>query len=73
MTLDAIRRAVVLTCACAAIGSGGLLIEQPVAANETTCCTYASDCAGQYDICCSSNCNPTGKSCQPCKEAGCHC
>lgn len=37
------------------------LYQPPAAAQESSCCEYASSCPGNYDICCQvrgSNCSP---------------
>jgi len=68
-----IRRLLLLSSAVGILVSGAAMLDKPVLANESTCCTYASDCAGTYDICCPATCGASGKQCLQCKEAGCRC
>jgi hypothetical protein len=69
------QRFAILVCMTGLLVSGAALWEPSVAALPPTCCAYANECSGNYDICCDSNCGPGGggKQCQPCKNAGCSC
>jgi len=74
MSIKHIHRMAILVCVTGLLVSGAALWEPSVAANPPTCCEYANECQGSYDICCASSCGPNqGKQCQPCKNAGCSC